>query len=117
MPEIKVAVLAKAGVKLTFNAAAYEKLGKPDSVCVAAAERDGRHYLRISHAAGAAWPVKPRTLGARATFATCTLGATPCDPGIVHAAAVVEAQWSAPNSVLLAMPDWAAMREEVGVST
>jgi hypothetical protein len=119
---IKVTVQGGGVVKLTLNAGAYARLGKPDAVAVAAAETKGGRFLKLTPASlGQGWPVLERDApkdGGRPS-ASVRIEAHPFTIGLTHRAQEVECQWGEeerqpgilePHAhVIVAMPDWAAM--------
>ena len=109
-PTVRVAVLKSDALRITFNAAAYEKLDKPSRMFVAAASRDDFHFLSVRPAGEAELqalvvvqraPTKKSRPGA-----SITVHAHPFEPGVTHGATDVETTWRDDGSAVLQMPDW-----------
>ncbi|HRO04089.1 MAG TPA: hypothetical protein PLS69_10850 [Terricaulis sp.] len=119
LPVVKVAVLAKGALRVTFNAPAFAKFGGAAALHVGAASAGAGNWLRLSWGPEeGGWPVITRApggrgpRGAKRAGASCTITAHPFKPDVVHQACECVSKWS-DDHVVVQMPDWAAIRAEV----
>lgn len=110
---IKVGVIKGDVIKLSINADAFSRLGRPKALAVAAAtDENGLHFQKVQ-TSETGWPVTTRKPPrGESLTAACRILSHPFKPGVTHAPHQVEAYWEA-DGVVLAMPNWERMLDEI----
>lgn len=105
---VKVSVLKGGKLRVTLNAAAFEKLDEPDAFSVETAggeSKDG--FLRCSVVPeGEGWPVIVRAFKDKRSSASCTIAKHPFKPGVTHDAVECDVEWQGGGVFIVALPDW-----------
>lgn len=115
---IKVSALRTGNIRVSLNAAAFAKFGRPEALRVATATNDkGRHFLMLRAAPkGEGWPVTDRShVGKGQLPATCLIETHPFEIGVVHKGHDVETTW-ADDHAIVALPNWERMLDEIEAS-